>query len=127
MYICLLKSKIMEQQKLIDARKAKGYTQKQMALKIAMEQTTYSRKERGKSTISDEEWNRLAKMLEVPVEEIKELNNSSNSKNENCTFQDNAIGIQYINIPQNVFDIIIKYNAKLEEENITLKEQLRNK
>jgi transcriptional regulator with XRE-family HTH domain len=117
----------MEQQKLIDARKAKGYTQKQMALKIAMEQTTYSRKERGKSPISDEEWNRLAKMLEVPVEEIKELNNSSNSKNENCTFQDNAIGIQYIKIPQNVFDIIIKYNAKLEEENITLKEQLRNK
>lgn len=116
----------MEHQKLIYARKSKGLTQKQMALKIAMEQTTYSRKERGKSPISDEEWNRFAKTLEIPVEEIKEINNSSNSKNENCTFNDNSIGIQYINIPENVFDIIIKYNAKLEEENATLKEQLKN-
>ena len=33
--------------------------------------------------------------------------------------------LQYINIPQNVFDIIIKYNQKLEEENLTLKEQLK--
>ena len=116
----------MEHQKLIDARKSKGLTQKQMALKIAMEQTTYSRKERGKSPISDEEWNRFAKTLEVPVDEIKEINNSSNSKNENCTFNDNSIGIQYINIPENVFNIIIKYNTKLEEENATLKEQLKS-
>lgn len=115
----------MEQQKLIEARKSKGLTQKQMAFKIAMEQTTYSRKERGKSPISDEEWSRFAKTLEVPVEEIKEINNSSNSKNENCTFNDSSIGIQYVNIPQNVFDIIIKYNAKLEEENTMLKEKLK--
>jgi hypothetical protein len=33
----------------------------------------------------------------------------------------NSSGIQYVNIPQNVFDIIIKYNAKLEEENERLK------
>lgn len=113
----------MEHQKLINARKAKGYTQGQMSDKIAMEQTTYSRKERGKSPISDDEWNRFAKILDIPVEEIKD-NNPITSKNENCTFQDNAIGIQNITIPQNVFDIIIKYNAKLEEENTTLKEQL---
>ena len=63
--------------------------------------------------------------MEVSVEEIKEINNSSNSKNENCTFNDNSIEIQYINIPENVFDIIIKYNAKLEEENVTLKDQVK--
>lgn len=115
----------MEHHKLIDIRKAKGFTQEQMALKIAMEQTTYSRKERGKSPISNEEWNRFAKALDIPVEEIKE-NNSSVLKNENCTFNENAIGIQYVNIPQNVFDIIIKYNTKLEEENAKMKEQLNN-
>jgi transcriptional regulator with XRE-family HTH domain len=118
----------MEQQKLIEIRKSKGLTQKQMALRIAMEQTTYSRKERGKSPISDEEWCRFAKTLEVTVEEIKEINNSGNSsnpKNENCSFDDNSIGIQYVNIPQNVFDIIIKYNAKLEEENTMLKKKLK--
>ena len=111
----------MEQQKLSDARKAKGLTQKQMALKIAMEQTTYSRKERGKSPISDEEWHRFAKTLDIPVEQIKETNNPFSLKNENCTFHDSNVGVQYINIPQNVFDIIIKYNTKLEEENATLK------
>ena len=111
----------MEQQKLSDARKAKGLTQNQMALKIAMEQTTYSRKERGKSPISDEEWHRFAKTLDIPVEQIKETNNPFSLKNENCTFNANSIGIQYVSIPQNVFDIIIKYNTKLEEENAALK------
>ncbi len=41
-------------------------------------------------------------------------------KNDNCIFNDN-IGIQHVNIPQNVFDIIIKYNAKLEND-----DQLKN-
>ncbi len=117
----------MEYQKLYDARKAKGITQKQMASRIAMEQTTYSRKERGKSPITDEEWARLAKTLEVPVEEIKEENTTPISvKNENCTFNENAIGIQYVNIPQSVFDIIIKYNAKLEENEVGYKQTIQN-
>lgn len=115
----------MEQQKLSETRKAKGLTQKQMAFNIAMEQTTYSRKERGKSPISDEEWKRFAKTLDVPVEEIKEVNNSSNTKNENGTFNDSSIGIKIITMPQNAFEIIIKYNNKLEEENAVLKEQLK--
>ncbi|MCA6421566.1 MAG: helix-turn-helix transcriptional regulator [Flavobacterium sp.] len=117
----------MEQQKLSEARKAKGLTQKQMALKIAMEQTTYSRKERGKSPISYEEWKRFAKALDVTVEEIREINNSSNAKNENCTFNDSSIGIQIVTMPQNAFEIIVKYNNKLEEENAALKEQLKGK
>ncbi len=125
MYIQASNFNIMEQQKLIEARKAKGLTQKQMAHLTAIEQTTYSRKERGKSPISNDEWNRFAKTLEVPVEEIKEINNSSNSKNENFTSQDNGMGKQYINIPKNAFEIIIKYNAKLEEENQSLKDKLK--
>lgn len=116
----------MEHKKLIDLRIAKGFTQKQMALKIAMEQTTYSRKERGKSPISDAEWNRFAKVLDIPVEDIKDNNVPISIKNEGCTFHEGSVaGIQYVNIPQNVFDIIIKYNAKLEEENVFLKVQLK--
>lgn len=114
----------MEHQKLIDLRKAKKLTQKQMALKIAMEQTTYSRKERGKSPITDDEWKRFAKVLGTDIEELKEVQEPLALKNEGCTFTENSIGIQYVNIPQNVFDIIIKYNAKLEEENLFLKSQL---
>ncbi len=115
----------MKFEKLINLRKNKGLTQKQVADKMAMEQTTYSKKEGGLSPISDEEWFRLAKILEVAVGEIKEIDNSSNSKNENSTFSDNSISIQYVNIPQNAFELILKYNAKLEEENTTLKEQLK--
>lgn len=113
----------MEHHKLIELRRAKKITQNQMAKNIHMEQTTYSRKERGKSPISNDEWDRLAKVLDVPVEEIKSETVPVTIKNENCTFNDN-IGIQYVNIPQNVFDIIIKYNTKLEEENKSLKEEV---
>lgn len=117
----------MEHQKLIALRKTKGFTQKQMAAKVPMEQTTYSRKERGKSPISEEEWARIAKTLEVSVEEIKEENVPVVIKNENCTFTDNAIGIQYVNIPQEVYAIVMKYNSKLEEENKQLKNELDKK
>ena len=107
----------MQHEKLIEFRKAKKITQSQMAKNIHMEQTTYSRKERGKSPISDEEWNRLAKALDVDIEEIKDSSTQHSIKNDNWSLNDNSIGIQYVNIPQNVFDIIIKYNTKLEQEN----------
>ena len=114
----------MDHQKLIALRKTKGYTQKQMATKIPMEQTTYSRKERGKSPISEEEWVRIAKTLNVPVDEIKEEHSPVALKNENCTFNDNAIGIQYVNIPQEIYAIVMKYNTKMEQEIITQKREI---
>ena len=126
----------MTQEKLIELRKSKGLTQSQMAKLIAMEQTTYSRKETGKSPITNDEWQRFAKALEVSIDDIKE-ETIVNLKNENCTFSDQTIGIQYVNIPQNVLDIVIKYNQKLEfdnqkleSENVSLKaeiERLKNK
>ena len=53
--------------KLISIRKTKKITQKQIANLIGMEQTTYSRKERGISPITIAEWERIAKALEVSV------------------------------------------------------------
>lgn len=119
----------MEQVKLSDARKSKGFTQKQIATLIAMEQTTYSKKESGKSPISNEEWERLSKILDMPVDEIKQTSNKTNPKNENCVFNDQSIGIQIVSMPQNAFDMIVKYNQKLEIEIETLKQenqQLKN-
>ena len=43
-----------------------------MADKVGMEQTTYSRKERAKSPITNDEWKRFAEALEVPIDDIKE-------------------------------------------------------
>ncbi len=91
-----------------------------------MEQTTYSRKERGKSPITDEEWNRLSKALDIPTEQIKQSTENL-PKNINCMFNDNSVGIQYVSIPEEIFDIIIKYNVKLEEENQRLKNELHKK
>jgi hypothetical protein len=77
-----------------------------------------------KSHINEEEWDRIAKVLDIPVEKIKEKNFPVSIKNNNCTFNDNAVGIQYVNIPQDVLEIIIKYNNRLEEDNLMLKKQI---
>ena len=110
-------------EKLKDIRTAKGYSQGKFSQAIAMDQTTYSRKERGKSSITDDEWERFAKVLEVSKTDIiDEKRHTVN--NENFTFNDSAINTQFINIPQNIFDIVIKYNQKLEEENANLKTEI---
>lgn len=85
-----------------------------MALKTSMEQTTYSRKESGKSPITDEEWERFAKSLKVEVEDLKDTIIQV-PKNENCTFNDSSIGIQYVSIPQEVLNSLMKYIKLLEE------------
>lgn len=110
-------------EKLKEARISKGYSQGKFSNLIAMEQTTYSRKERGKSSITEDEWDRFAIALDVAKEEIKDVPKNS-FRNENCTFNENSVGIQYVNLPQNVLDVILKYNIKLEEENAALKKKL---
>lgn len=111
----------MIQKKLIKNRKTKGLSQAEMAKTVAMEQTTYSRKERGISIITDDEWIRIANALDVQIEDIKEDNQITSLKNDNCTFNNNSIGIHYVNIPDYILDIILKYNKKLEEEISQLK------
>lgn len=67
---------------------------------------------------------RFVNANEVPVDDIKDTQ-GLNIKNENCTFNDHAIaGVQYVNIPQDVLDIVLKYNQKLEEEVHLLKTKI---
>ena len=106
---------------LKDIRIQRGLTQKQISIKMAMEQTTYSRKENGKSPITSEEYKKLSDILETSIEEIKKEPQSV-ATNENCTFNDNAIGIQIVSIPKDALDIMLKYTAKLEEEVAILKQ-----
>jgi transcriptional regulator with XRE-family HTH domain len=70
----------MKYKKLIQVRKNSGLTQKQIADKMAMEQTTYSKKERGLSPIREDEWIRFAKILEVNIEDIKEIRTKKEEK-----------------------------------------------
>ncbi len=109
---------------LKQTRTAKGYSQNEFSKLVAMDQTTYSRKETGKTFITEDEWDRFAKTLGVSKEEIKDKI-APQAINENCVFNDQSIGIQNISLPVEVLDALLRYNKKLEEENELLKNKLK--
>ena len=106
--------------KLISIRKTKKITKKQIANLIGMEQTTYSRKERGISPITIAEWERIAKALEVSVEKIVEPNNN----NTQSFFNEKALSLQNVVLIKKSYEKIIK--AK-DEQIALLKEMLDKK
>ena len=109
---------------LKQTRTAKGYSQNEFSKLVAMDQTTYSRKETGKTFITEDEWDRFAKSLGVSKEEIKNKI-APQAINENCVFNDQSIGIQNISLPVEVLDALLRYNKKLEEENELLKNKVK--
>jgi len=60
----------MEKTKLKQMRQFKGFSQQQIADKLCMGTTTYHRRENGRIEINIEEWEKLAKILNVPIKEI---------------------------------------------------------
>jgi transcriptional regulator with XRE-family HTH domain len=54
-------------QKLRDARKKSKMTQVIFSELVAMDQSQYNRREKGRLPISEEEWERFAKILKVDV------------------------------------------------------------
>lgn len=114
-YICskritmLLKPK----EKLRQIRKQK-YSQAVFAELVAMDQAQYSRREKGRIAITDEEWLRFAKVLDVALEEIKEADapliniTHNHGENENSI---NGYEIK-ISLPKNIFDI---FDTKLDK------------
>jgi len=99
-------------EKLKKIRISKGYSQSKFSKLIALEQTTYSRKERGKSLITEDEWNRISNALKVPIEEIKD-ENPLTKNNANCTSKDSFNGTKYVNINEKIFDVVLKYKWRI--------------
>ncbi|QQV02661.1 MULTISPECIES: helix-turn-helix transcriptional regulator [Chryseobacterium] len=64
----------MKKEKLIQIRKAKKISQSDIATYLKISQTQYQKRESGKIKISDEEWKKMAQLLEVEVEEIFDSN-----------------------------------------------------
>ena len=62
----------MEKIKLLEARKARGFSQNYMAEKLFMDISSYCRRETGQIKIHITEWEKLSKILGVPVSEIFE-------------------------------------------------------
>ncbi|CAM3996141.1 MULTISPECIES: helix-turn-helix transcriptional regulator [Flavobacterium] len=115
----------MEKTKLIESRKRKGLSQQQMAEHLCMDVSNYNRREKGQIKIHTNEWEKIASLLEVAVEEIYE-NEDANF----FVFRDNSkgtyLGTNHIySIPDHLLESQRKYIAKLEEEIKELKEKLK--
>jgi transcriptional regulator with XRE-family HTH domain len=64
----------MPNEKLISARKARKITQANIATYLKISQTQYQKREAGKIKISKQEWQNIAKLLDVSVENIFDNN-----------------------------------------------------
>ncbi len=119
----------MQKEKLRTVRKMKGFTQQQMAEVIPTDVSNYSRKESGTVSITQTEWSKLAKFLEVPVEEIYEeeevkfvvenpiFNDSSlaNIGNNNTTNISNELSIEIIKTMQEYIGLLKEEIERLKK------------
>ncbi|WP_376746465.1 helix-turn-helix domain-containing protein [Chryseobacterium gleum] len=115
----------MTMEKLRTLRKQKGYTQQQIADLLATDVSNYSRKENGDVKIFDDEWEKLAKALDVPVEDIKE-EKALQTQNQNSTLNDNSSLNDNASINYNLFCNVPNYLLENQQEYINLlKEQIK--
>ncbi|WP_312391187.1 helix-turn-helix transcriptional regulator [Chryseobacterium sp.] len=122
----------MIHEKLKNLRKQKGISQETIAKILCTDTSNYSRKERGETKIHDEEWQKLAKALDVNVEIIKDDNNFSlNTENYILSID----SVNYLNhnciIPNSIIEnlqdyiIVLKNQVRdLKEENEILRSQI---
>jgi transcriptional regulator with XRE-family HTH domain len=110
----------MIQEKLRQVRMEKGLSQEKIAKILSTDTSNYSRKERGKTKIRDEEWEKISKELDVPVQELKSEIAAERIHN-NSVFNDNS-GNQ--NIFNGVIENLQDYTHLLKEENQSLKNKI---
>lgn len=125
----------MVKEKLIKKRNEKDFTQKDLAEYLNISQTQYSRKEKGEVEISEEEWERISKLLETEVEEIKETSDNKNITNyfDNVTSSNfgSVNGNYYCNVPEfllenqkELIEMLKKENRQKDEEIELLKKRI---
>ena len=117
----------MTKDKLKKTRTEKGFSQQDVAKYLNINQTGYSRKENGTIPVTDDEWERLAKLLNVEVDDIKE-DDSQKSINQNFEgiTDSNYIGSNnvYYNVPEFILNSLNDYIDILKKENQQLKEEI---
>ncbi len=117
----------MKHEKLKFLRKQKGLSQKEMAIILSTDISSYCRKENGKSKIHHEEWEKLARALEVSVDEIKQ-DVLGIVQYDDFTFNIHTGKYNYPNykIPDPVLQNLYDYIQLLKEQNESLKIELEN-
>jgi len=115
----------MVKENLIRVRKQKKFSQQDVAEHLNISQTHYQRKEKGEVGITDMEWERISKLLEVDIEEIKENNEAANVMQNFDNSSGNYIGNNntYFNIPEYILENQKDYINLLKEENERLKKE----
>lgn len=118
----------MIKQRLADKRKERNLTQEEFALRLGMETSNYSRRESGMTKISKKKWEKMAKELDVALEEIYEPDEAIYIIN-NQEASGNYSGSQnhFHQMPEHILETMRKYIDKLEQENQSLKQQLLEK
>ncbi|RUT70131.1 XRE family transcriptional regulator [Flavobacterium cupreum] len=104
-------------------RREKKLSQEQIAELLFMDQSQYNRREKGLIKISTQEWKKMAKILNVKVEDIFESDDTLFSINTNQREKDkskNGIKIKII-IPQSEINELYK---KLDDLLIILKNKI---
>jgi DNA-binding XRE family transcriptional regulator len=114
----------MRKSKLINARSQKGFSQEYMANILNIDASCYSRKESGHIKISAEQWQIMAKTLDVPVEDIYEA-----EENMVFIFNDNSTGngniVTNYSFSSDILEIFKKGINDLEQQVHCLKELLK--
>ena len=117
----------MIKSKLTKARNRRGLSQEYVADLLNMDVSNYNRRESGQIKISAEQWQMLAKELDVPLEDIYEAD-----ENVIFIFNDNLGGgngygniVTNYSLPQDVLDTYKKHINVLEQEIYYLKELLK--
>jgi transcriptional regulator with XRE-family HTH domain len=114
----------MIKNKLIAARKEKNMTQNNMAELLFLSQSQYHRREQGQIRISDEEWERMAKILGKEIQDIKEEDNISTVYNyDNSSGNYSASNNYFYTIPEFIMKNQQDYIEMLKEEIKRLKEK----
>lgn len=113
----------MQKTKLINARKSKNFSQEYLANALCMDVSNYSRREKGQIKIAPAEWEKIATVLEIPLENIYESDESMM-----FVYNDQSSGNSgnhFYSIPQYLLNTQKKYLENLEAENLALKEKIK--
>jgi len=106
----LFKTSEMIKQKLISKRKERGYSQEEMADKVRMSQSQYSRREKGAVRITKKEWDDMANALNADLEEIYEPHDGIYIiNNENASGEYSGSQNHFHTIPGYILESMQKY------------------
>ncbi|MDR0559868.1 MAG: helix-turn-helix domain-containing protein [Prevotellaceae bacterium] len=115
----------MKKMKLQQARIKQHMTQKGMADILGMTQSQYYRRESGEIYITDNEWVKMAKALDVEVDEIRENDPASTIYNyDNHSGNYSASNNYFYNIPDFVMKNQQEYIDMLKNKIVELQENL---